>query len=83
MDARKVSVRSTDRQWSWFSHRYPPAMASSFHRLRPKSAVPTAEARNYGQRVMENLRVYRARFGAGSAMVEPNRHRAATVESRA
>ena len=29
---------------------------------------------------MENLRVYRARFGAGSAMVEPNRHRAATVE---
>jgi hypothetical protein len=58
-------------------------MASSFHRLRPKSAVPTAEARNYGQRVMENLRVYRARFGAGSAMVEPTRHRAATVESRA
>ena len=61
----------------------PPSMASSFHRLRPRSAVPIAETRNYVQRVMENLRVYRARFGAGSAMVEPNRHRAATVESRA
>jgi soluble lytic murein transglycosylase len=44
---------------------------------------PLAETRNYVQRVMENLQVYRARFGAGIATVEPNLHRAATVESRA
>jgi hypothetical protein len=30
---------------------------------------------------MENLQVYRARFGATVATVEPNLHRAATVES--
>jgi soluble lytic murein transglycosylase len=41
-----------------------------------------AETRNYVQRVMENLQVYRARFNAGIATLEPNLHRAATVESR-
>ena len=45
--------------------------------------IPIAETRNYVQRVLENLQVYRARFGASTAMVEPNLHRAATVESRA
>ncbi len=45
--------------------------------------IPIAETRNYVQRVMENLQVYRRRFGAGAATVEPNLHRAATVESRA
>jgi soluble lytic murein transglycosylase len=45
--------------------------------------IPIAETRNYVQRVLENLQVYRARFGAGTAMVEPNLHRAATIESRA
>ena len=45
--------------------------------------IPIAETRNYVQRVLENLQVYRARFGASAAMVEPNLHRAATVESRA
>jgi len=45
--------------------------------------IPIAETRNYVQRVLENLQVYRARFGAGTAMVEPNLHRAATVETRA
>jgi soluble lytic murein transglycosylase len=42
--------------------------------------IPIAETRNYVQRVMENLQVYRARFGASIATVEPNLHRAATVE---
>jgi hypothetical protein len=32
---------------------------------------------------MENLQVSRARFGASIAMLEPNLHRAATVELRA
>jgi hypothetical protein len=32
---------------------------------------------------MENLQVYRARFGASIATLEPNLHRTATVESRA
>ncbi len=45
--------------------------------------IPIAETRNYVQRVLENLQVYRARFGASAAMVEPNLHRAATVETRA
>jgi peptidoglycan lytic transglycosylase len=44
--------------------------------------IPFSETRNYVQRVMENLQVYRARFGASTATVEPNLHRAATVQSR-
>ena len=43
--------------------------------------IPFAETRNYVQRVMENLQVYRARFGASTATVGPNLHRAATIES--
>ena len=45
--------------------------------------IPIAETRNYVQRVLENLQVYRARFGASTTTVEPNPRRAATVESRA
>ena len=45
--------------------------------------IPFAETRNYVQRVMENLQVYCARFGASTATVEPNLHRAALVGSRA
>jgi soluble lytic murein transglycosylase len=44
--------------------------------------IPIAETRNYVQRVMENLQVYRARFGASIATFEPNLHRAMTVEPR-
>jgi peptidoglycan lytic transglycosylase len=44
--------------------------------------IPLAETRNYVQRVMENLQVYRARFGASMATAEPNLHRAATIEGR-
>jgi len=45
--------------------------------------IPIAETRNYVQRVMENLQVYRARLGASIATVEPNLHRTVTVEPRA
>jgi soluble lytic murein transglycosylase-like protein len=45
--------------------------------------IPFAETRNYVQRVMENLQVYCGRFGASTATVEPNLHRAAPVGSRA
>jgi peptidoglycan lytic transglycosylase len=45
--------------------------------------IPFSETRNYVQRVMENLQVYRARFGASIATVEPNLHRAATFGVRA
>ena len=44
--------------------------------------IPLAETRNYVQRVMENLQVYRERFGGISATTEPNLHRAATLEWR-
>jgi soluble lytic murein transglycosylase len=42
--------------------------------------IPFSETRNYVQRVMENLQVYRARFGASVATLEPNLHRTATIE---
>jgi hypothetical protein len=42
-----------------------------------------AETRNYVQRVMENLQVYAARLGASVATIEPNLHRATTIERRA
>ncbi len=44
--------------------------------------IPFSETRNYVQRVMENLQVYRYRFGANIATIEPNLHRVATVEAR-
>lgn len=44
--------------------------------------IPFAETRNYVQRVMENLAVYRGRFGESTAAFEPNLHRAATIEWR-
>jgi len=44
--------------------------------------IPLAETRNYVQRVMENLQVYQERFGDVIATVEPNLHRAATIEWR-
>jgi soluble lytic murein transglycosylase len=44
--------------------------------------IPLAETRNYVQRVMENLQVYRERFGDATATIEPNLHRAATIEWR-
>lgn len=44
--------------------------------------IPLAETRNYVQRVMENLQVYGARFGARVATVEPNLHRPATLRRR-
>ncbi len=42
--------------------------------------IPFAETRNYVQRVMENLQVYRQRFGDNTATIEPNLHRAAAIE---
>jgi soluble lytic murein transglycosylase len=44
--------------------------------------IPFAETRNYVQRVMENLQIYGVRFGARTVTVEPNLHRAGTVELR-
>src|SRR6516162_8446254 len=41
--------------------------------------IPFAETRNYVQRVMENLEVYRKRFGDNIATIEPNLHRAADL----
>lgn len=43
--------------------------------------IPFSETRNYVQRVMENLQVYRARFGGGhNLMIEADLHRGAPVE---
>ncbi len=45
--------------------------------------IPISETRNYVQRVIENLAVYRARFGEASTVsLEPNLLRAATNEGR-
>jgi soluble lytic murein transglycosylase len=41
--------------------------------------IPFSETRNYVQRVMENLQVYRVRFGGGSKLlIEADLHRGAT-----
>ncbi len=45
--------------------------------------IPFAETRNYVERVMENLQVYRQRFGDSVATIEPNLHRAANIEHSA
>ena len=43
--------------------------------------IPFAETRNYVQRIMENLQVYRARFGGGSKLlIEADLRRGASVE---
>jgi soluble lytic murein transglycosylase len=42
--------------------------------------IPFSETRNYVQRVMENLQIYRERFGETTPTVELNLHRAAIVE---
>ena len=43
--------------------------------------IPFSETRNYVQRVMENLQVYRARFGGGTGLqIEADLHRGASVE---
>ena len=41
--------------------------------------IPISETRNYVERIMENLQVYRARFGGGSKlMIEADLRRGAT-----
>jgi soluble lytic murein transglycosylase len=45
--------------------------------------IPLAETRNYVQRVMENMQVYRKRFGESAATIEPNLHRAAMIGGQA
>ena len=43
--------------------------------------IPFSETRNYVQRIMENLQVYRARFGGGTRLqIEADLHRGAMVE---
>ena len=43
--------------------------------------IPFSETRNYVQRIMENLQVYRARFGGGSRLqIEADLHRGAGVQ---
>lgn len=43
--------------------------------------IPFSETRNYVQRIMENLQVYRARFGGGSRLqIEADLHRGATAQ---
>jgi soluble lytic murein transglycosylase len=43
--------------------------------------IPFAETRNYVQRIMENLQVYRARFGGGTRLqIEADLHRGAGEE---
>jgi soluble lytic murein transglycosylase len=43
--------------------------------------IPFSETRNYVQRIIENLQVYRARFGGGTRLqIEADLHRGASVE---
>jgi soluble lytic murein transglycosylase len=45
--------------------------------------IPFAETRNYVQRVVENLQVYRARFGADAITVDPKLYRPMIAEANA
>ena len=43
--------------------------------------IPFSETRNYVQRIMENLQIYRARFGGGTRLqIEADLHRGASIE---
>jgi soluble lytic murein transglycosylase len=43
--------------------------------------IPFSETRNYVQRIMENMQVYRARFGGGTKLqIEADLHRGASIE---
>ena len=43
--------------------------------------IPFSETRNYVQRIMENLQVYRARFGGGTKLqIEADLHRGAIIQ---
>ena len=43
--------------------------------------IPFAETRNYVQRIIENIQVYRARFGGGSKLtIEADIHRGASAD---
>ncbi len=43
--------------------------------------IPFSETRNYVQRIMENLQVYRARFGGGTKLqIEADLHRGASIQ---
>jgi soluble lytic murein transglycosylase len=43
--------------------------------------IPSSETRNYVQRIMENMQVYRARFGGGTKLqIEADLHRSASIE---
>jgi soluble lytic murein transglycosylase len=43
--------------------------------------IPFSETRNYVQRIMENLQVYRARFGGGTRLqIDADLHRGASIE---
>jgi soluble lytic murein transglycosylase len=44
--------------------------------------IPIAETRNYVQRVMENLQIYRLIFDKSIAAGEPNLYRASVTESQ-
>ena len=47
-------------------------------------SIPFAETRNYVQRIMENLQVYRARFGGGTKLqIEADLHRGAGTSAAA
>jgi soluble lytic murein transglycosylase len=46
-----------------------------------RGPLGTSETRNYVQRIMENLQVYRARFGGGTRLqIEADLRRGASVE---
>ncbi|MCA6120044.1 lytic transglycosylase domain-containing protein [Bradyrhizobium sp. WSM 1738] len=43
--------------------------------------IPFSETRNYVQRIMENMQVYRARFGGGTKLqIEADLHRGSSIE---
>jgi hypothetical protein len=70
---RAVSARRADRHNGGWSHtNCRPTRDPRDPKVDPidwVERIPLSETRNYIQRVMENLQVYRVRFGGGSRLL--------------
>jgi soluble lytic murein transglycosylase len=72
--------RGRVRQWV---QRYGDPREPSVDAVDWVERIPFAETRNYVQRVMENLQVYRVRFDTGTAISKLDQHRGTTQETNA
>ena len=77
-EAAHVAGRGSVRKWV---ERYGDPRDPKVDAVDWVEQIPFAETRNYVQRIMENVQVYRARFGGGNKLlIEADLRRGAAVE---